>query len=44
MTLEKLVENHSLGQNLKSRQVFVNPDSGISLTFNSQFQNLLVST
>lgn len=46
MTLEKLVKNHSLGQNLKSRQVFVNRDSGILLTFNSKLklQNLLVAT
>lgn len=34
MTLERLVESRSLGQNLKSREVFVNLDSGISLTLN----------
>lgn len=44
MTLEKLVEHSSLGQNLKSREVFISLDSGISLTLNPQFQNLLVST
>lgn len=34
MTLERLVENRSLEQNLKSREVFVSLDGGILLTLN----------